>query len=511
MEFFNKAKAVKLRSHLDKYLVADDDLETVRQSRNGSSRKAKWIVEFVENKSHAIRLKSCHGHYLTASDVPFLLGMTGNKVFQTEAERDKNDCVRSDWKYDWEPIRDGFQVKLRSWCGKFLRANGGTPPWRNSITHDDPHTASTQNWILWDVEEVELTESESVADYLSSLSGVSSVSDDVLSELGSPRPVVSARSSFKSPRFSFKSLKKESNKFNNSFKSGMDLFHNAKAVRLKSHHDKYLTAEEDEESVTQDRNGSSKNARWTVEFVPGSESIIRLKSTYGKYLTASNQPFLLGMTGRKVVQTLPRRLDSSLEWEPIREGNHVRLKTRYGHFLRANGGLPPWRNSVTHDIPHRTSTQDWILWDVDILEIEVLSPGQKPSAPAVPHSDSLDFESSSPSSVSIKSGNFSRQESSDSYVGSPPKLDGRTIYYHIADENGEVDDESVEGYSFTFRGNGVEELTRKFEEETGIEGIIMCSRSPLNGKLYPLRLQLPPNNVTMHVVVVLSQSKGALS
>uniref|UniRef100_A0A803PFY4 DUF569 domain-containing protein n=1 Tax=Cannabis sativa TaxID=3483 RepID=A0A803PFY4_CANSA len=251
----------------------------------------------------------------------------------------------------------------------------------------------------------------------------------------------------------------------------MDVFHNAKAVRLRSHHDKFLLADEDEESVIQDRNGSSKNARWTVEFVSGSDSIIRLKSNYGKYLTASNHPFLLGMTGRKVVQTLPRRLDSSLEWEPIKEGSHVKFKTRYGHFLRANGGLPPWRNSVTHDIPHRTSTQDWILWHVEIVEIE----------------------------------------STDSYVGSPPKLDGRTIYYHIADENGEVDDESVEGYSFTFRGNGVEELTRRFEEETGIEGIIMCTRSPLNGKLYPLRLQLPPNNVTMHLVVLLSQSKGELS
>ena len=96
-------------------------------------------------------------------------------------------------------------------------------------------------------------------------------------------------------------------------------------------------------------------------------------------------------------------------------------------------------------------------------------------------------------------------------MSSPPKLDGRTIYYHIADNNGEVDDEAVEGYSFSFRGNGVDELTRKFEEETGIEGIVMCSRSPLNGKLYPLRLQLPPNNVTMHVVVVLSSSNGELS
>ncbi|XP_022725267.1 uncharacterized protein LOC111281823 isoform X2 [Durio zibethinus] len=296
----------------------------------------------------------------------------------------------------------------------------------------------------------------------------------------------------------------------NKYRTGMDLFLNAKAVRLRSHHDKYLLAEEDEESVTQDRNGSSKNARWTVEFVPGSQNIIRLKSSYNRYLTASNQPFLLGMTGRKVTQTLPRRLDSSVEWEPIREGSQVKLKTRYGNFLRANGGLPPWRNSVTHDIPHRTATQDWVLWDVDIMEIQEKSPGSghRPSfPPAIPHADSLDFESASPSSVSDKSGHFSRQESSDSYVGSPPKSEGRTIYFHVADDSGEVDDEAVEGYSFSFKGNGVDELTHKLKEETGLEDVVVCTRSPLNGKLFPLRLQLPPNNADMHVVVVPSASK----
>lgn len=185
MDFFNKTTTVKLRSHLDKYLVADDDQETVRQSRNGSTRKAKWMVEFVENKDDVIKLKSCHGRYLTATETPFLLGMTGNKILQTEPDK------LSDWNTEWEPIRDGFQVKLKSWNAKYLRANGGPPPWRNSVTHDDPHTTSTQNWILWDVEGAELTESESVADYLSSLSSFnSSISDEILTELGSPRPVV---------------------------------------------------------------------------------------------------------------------------------------------------------------------------------------------------------------------------------------------------------------------------------------------------------------------------------
>ncbi|KAK9192005.1 hypothetical protein WN943_020621 [Citrus x changshan-huyou] len=519
MEVFAKSKAVKLRSHLDKYLVADDDQERVRQSRNGASsgKKATWIVELVENKGNVIRLRSCYGKYLTASNIPFLLGMTGNKVVQAVPE-EKN----MDWIFQWEPIRDGFQIKLKSWCGKFLRANGGTPPWRNSLTHDEPHTGSTKNWILWDVESVELPETGSFLEYLSSVSSFSSVSDDVLDVLSdgalgsAPGSPLSAVSPIKRSRFSLLSPNKTVPKpKSNRIQGGMEFFHNAKAVRLRSHHDKFLIAEEDEESVTQDRNGSSKSAKWTVEPVPGSQNIIRLKSCYGKYLTASNQPFLLGMTGRKVIQSVPGRLDSSVEWEPVREANQVKLKTRYGHFLRANGGLPPWRNSVTHDIPHRTATQDWILWDVDVVEIQVHSPSpsptgqqQAPPPPSISHSDSLNSYSSSPSSVPINSGKFSRQESNDSYVGSPPKSEGRTIYYHMADETGEVDDDSLQGFAMTFKGNGVDELTQKLREELGIQDIVVCTRSPLNGKLYPLRLQLPPNNSDMHVIVVPQSSKA---
>ena len=91
---------------------------------------------------------------------------------------------------------------------------------------------------------------------------------------------------------------------------------------------------------------------------------------------------------------------------------------------------------------------------------------------------------------------------------SPRKMEGRIIYYHVAEDDGEVSDEGVQGYSLVFKGNGVEELSKKFEEETGLEGIIVCTKSPLNGKLYPLRLLVPPNNVTMQVVLVLPFSKG---
>ena len=120
MEFFTKTTAVKLRSHLNKYLVPaaasssgdindDSPSATVRQSRRGAhSSVSTWTVERVEGKSHVIRLRSSRGGYLAASDAPFLLGMTGNKVVMTEPDYDPSSG--SDWLIEWEPIRDGFQV-----------------------------------------------------------------------------------------------------------------------------------------------------------------------------------------------------------------------------------------------------------------------------------------------------------------------------------------------------------------------------------------------------------------
>lgn len=172
MEFFNKAKAVRLRSHLKKYLIADDDEETVRQSRSGSSRKARWEVEFVQNKSNVIRLKGCHGRYLTASDEAFLLGFTGRKVVQTLPKS------KMDASTEWQPMRDGSQVKIRANGGKFLRANGGTPPWKDTITHDIPQRTVTQDWVLWSVDVIDITEFESPANYISPASSFSSVPDD---------------------------------------------------------------------------------------------------------------------------------------------------------------------------------------------------------------------------------------------------------------------------------------------------------------------------------------------
>ncbi|MCD7456908.1 hypothetical protein HAX54_033558 [Datura stramonium] len=274
----------------------------------------------------------------------------------------------------------------------------------------------------------------------------------------------------------------------------MEFFRKAKSVRLKSHHDKFLHADPDQETVYQDRSGSSKSVKWTVEFPEGFDNVVRLKSCYGKYLTASDEQFLFGVTGQKVVQSMPSKLDSLVEWEPIKEGSVVKLKTRYGNYLRANSGLPPWRNSVTHDIPHRH--KDWILWEVDTVE---LLPKTELPHENFSRSESVDEDLSS--SFHLITPKFSRNQTS-------VKSEGRVIYYYVADENGNVND-SVKGPSFRFKGHGLEELTQKLEEETGLEKIIVCSRNKFNGNLYPLRLALPPNNATMHVVVVPASSKVA--
>ena len=167
MEVFSKAEAVKLRSHLDSYLVADDDQTTVRQSRNGSSHRARWLVEAT---GHVFRLKSCHGRYLTASRAPSLLGVAGKRVTQTVPGTVSNSLI------EWEPIRDGFQMKLRARSGQYLRANGGPPPWRNSITHHHLSSIVTRDWILWDVEAVDVPDCESVMEYFSAVSGFPPIS-----------------------------------------------------------------------------------------------------------------------------------------------------------------------------------------------------------------------------------------------------------------------------------------------------------------------------------------------
>lgn len=87
-----------------------------------------------------------------------------------------------------------LQVRLvTAFGGTCLRANGGTPPWKNSVTHDVP--SAKRSRILWDVEAVEIPENEELTDDL--------FGSEIGSEVGSP---VSIHSSSNSPMVSIKKV-----------------------------------------------------------------------------------------------------------------------------------------------------------------------------------------------------------------------------------------------------------------------------------------------------------------
>ncbi|KAH9609469.1 hypothetical protein KSS87_022735 [Heliosperma pusillum] len=154
----------------------------------------------------------------------------------------------------------------------------------------------------------------------------------------------------------------------------MEYFMKTKYVRLKSLHNKYLVATDNGESVKQSRNGNTVHAYWGVDRVIGTPNLIRLRSYRGKLLTASDKAFLLGWTGDKAVQSSGIDSDPSVLWEPVRDHElFIRLRTPlHGKFLRANGGGPPWRNSVTVDMPECAVTHEWILWSIEALDDEVI-------------------------------------------------------------------------------------------------------------------------------------------
>ncbi|KAL9239959.1 hypothetical protein vseg_014229 [Gypsophila vaccaria] len=361
MEYFIRTKYFRLKNLHQKYLVAGRDGVSIKQSRNGDTIQAYWFVEMVEDGSNLIRLRSCHGKYLTASDEPFLLGWTGDKVLQTSVNGTEPSVL-------WEPstVSDHpYFIRLRTpLYDKFLRANGGARPWKKSVTVDVPESLASQYWILWCVDALDDLQSIHSSSDLCLWPRISD-SEDLCSSCneddqssglaGGSSPISSVSSAAHS--ITQKSVT-------------LDL-HNAKTIRLRSHRNKYLMADEDGETVSQRKHGGSKRAYWTVEHMKSAKggSSVRLMSSYQKYLTATDDNFLLGATGKKVKQTMPKRLDYSIEWELVGDGNKVKLRTWDGNFLRANGGVPPWRNSVTHDHPSISPTKDKLIWEVEVIDV----------------------------------------------------------------------------------------------------------------------------------------------
>ncbi|KAL2608836.1 hypothetical protein R1flu_027409 [Riccia fluitans] len=333
----------------------------------------------------------------------------------------------------------------------------------------------------------------------------------------------------------------------------MEFFENAKTVRLKSLHGKYLWADEDGYKVYQCKEPMNINAQWRVERVPGS-NLIRLKSCHHTYLTAVDEEFLMGMTGNKVIQSKPSHIDSSVEWEPLKQNSRqFKLKTCHGNFLRANKAPTyPWRNSVTHDIPTRMQKhQDYLLWEVEIVwesnmssvtnggDHRSQSPDRLPTAhtpyvpianrpisPLLDTSDSIYDDSRRSSSADSPPSSPSSSAPSHSshmpYVSAPPRpvatpahrplQEGRIIYYAVADsvEQARHLADDSDWPSFNFRGHSLNALKKALRELLNIdEDILLCARHH-SSNTYKLTLPtLPPNNAEMHIVVVKASSSNS--
>lgn len=157
----------------------------------------------------------------------------------------------------------------------------------------------------------------------------------------------------------------------------MEVLKTAMIIRIKNDQDKYLIAQQDETYVSKSRDGSTKNAQWTVEV--NDEESLYLKSCYGKYLTASNQPSIPGMIARnlRVIQTQPPKKNTSHLWLPVsqpdsREPFSVWLKTLHGSYLRSHHGPPPLGKLITHDLLLQKDGPNpqykKILWHIEIVD-----------------------------------------------------------------------------------------------------------------------------------------------
>ncbi|XP_074306805.1 uncharacterized protein LOC141642044 isoform X2 [Silene latifolia] len=153
-------------------------------------------------------------------------------------------------------------------------------------------------------------------------------------------------------------------------------------IRLKNEQNQYyLVADQDAETVTLNRDGSSKDSCWYVELVDKNPEIIRLKSCVsGKYLCATDIPFNPKKEGKLVIQIYSEsQLDMYvIDWFPIKESydQFIMFKTYTGSLLRSNDCLPQMKCVITHDTPLLLTRLSGFFWTIDVpeMQIEISSP-----------------------------------------------------------------------------------------------------------------------------------------
>lgn len=148
----------------------------------------------------------------------------------------------------------------------------------------------------------------------------------------------------------------------------MELFENARSVRLKSHLGTYLCAADDAEAVSHGYRRNSRGTVWAVE--PAGDEYVRLQGQRGLYLGAADPGAALDAAtpSCRVVQGLPSTPnDSAFLWTPRREDGErggagcLTLSGPLGRLLRASFGETPRDNAVTLDFEVGPEESAWVV------------------------------------------------------------------------------------------------------------------------------------------------------
>ncbi|KAG0582555.1 hypothetical protein KC19_3G069000 [Ceratodon purpureus] len=477
MEFFRDAYSVRLLCHTGKYLWANEDKYSVSQKRGKDTYGVIWRVELVPDRN-AIRLKSVYDLYLMASDYAFLLGATGKKVLQSFASK-------ADSSLEWEPVAAGTFVKLMTKGEKFLRANGGLPPYRSSITHDVPVLASNQHVVLWEVEVVRKKDAPSLTP-----SRMMSPRQSITSQPKSPPapqpPQPPAESSDEEdipvpPPVSVRRPRPRANPV-----------------------PQPESSDDDDDDTPPPPPAGIHRPRPRANPAPR-----RRQQSEEDYSPLSSEQ---GSPPPQQQQQQQRR--PSPPSEALR---NTRIGRRRGSPPRDAGydqTPPPRRRDA--DYAHRAPSFDQSppprrpRDDYASSASETSSPGGATRHRPVPAARRLPVREEYESS---HSGASTPRRSVDGEEGSARSSvrakDMRRIFYSVAEDDGEVlahDDETFG--TFMFQGQSLDELTQELQRVTGIrDDIILCMRNPLSAKLYKMRLALPQNNAPLSVVIVRSNSQ----
>ncbi|XP_044445320.1 uncharacterized protein [Triticum aestivum] len=290
----------------------------------------------------------------------------------------------------------------------------------------------------------------------------------------------------------------------------MELFKDARSVRLRSHLGTYLCAL-DGVAVSHGHRRNSRGTVWAVELA--GDDYVRLQGHRGLYLGATELPADVLGRGRGtraccgVVLGSPScPNDNAFLWSPLREGEHLALSGPYGRLLRARFGHTAQDNAVTVDLDADPEESSWVVEVVPAAEAALLLPPSPRPCRAQSCNARLEAdtsESDTASSVLARVRSAKDMTSSLATVEEEPLSmpAARLIFYNTARDDGGVDefDEGTWKY-FSFKEQSLAALHRRLEEETRRHDFVVCRRS--GPGLFPVVLDLPPGSSQMEFFLV---------